>query len=214
MPPTKPQIHSLFATPLCVHFLPVAVEMNAALKPVILAKLEGVPSKGQGAYAAEDFRAWGNYNAETLFTVVTDLADSMTASRTGGRVKTEWKIAARAGMRVKGERKEAAATRAGAFWAGVYFVDDGYAKSDEETLGGQVELGDPRGPLPAMVAPSLSFRLPGGLGGGQGGGGFAEVIRPQSGMILLHPGWLPRGERAYEGDGQRLVIEFELSAPL
>ena len=209
MPPTKPQIHSLFATPLCVHFLPVAVEMNAALKPLIAAKLEGAKSKGQGAYAAEDFRSWGNSHAATLFTVVTDIADSMTASRTGGRVKTDWKIAARAGMRVKGEHKAAAASRAGAFWSGVYFVDDGYAKSDDEALGGQVELGDPRGPLPAMVAPSLSFRLPGGQNGG-----FAEVIRPQSGMILLHPGWLPRGERAYEGDGQRLVIEFELSAPV
>jgi hypothetical protein len=208
MPPTKPQIHNLFATPLCVHYLPVAVEMNAALKPLIQERTRGVKSKGQGAYAAEDFRAWGNHHAETLFTVVTDLADSMTASRTGGRTKVEWKIAARAGARIKGESK-VHGTKAGTFWAGVYFVDDGYAKSDDEALGGQVELGDPRGPLPAMVAPSLSFRLPGGQNGG-----FAEVIRPQSGMLLLHPGWLPRGERAYEGEGQRLVIEFELTAPV
>jgi hypothetical protein len=103
--------------------------------------------------------------------------------------------------------------RPGAFWAGVYFADDGYAKSDDEALGGQCELGDPRGPLPAMVAPQLSFRMPGGLGGGQSAG-FAEIIRPQSGMILLHPGWQPRGERRYEGDGQRLVVEFELTAPV
>jgi hypothetical protein len=47
--------------------------------------------------------------------------------------------------------------------------------------------------------------------GGQSAG-FAEIIRPQSGMILLHPGWQPRGERRYEADGQRLVIEFELIA--
>jgi hypothetical protein len=208
MPPTKPQIHNLFATPLCVHYLPVAVEMNAALKPLLLEKTRDAKSSGQGAYAAEDFRAWGNTQAATLFTVVTDLADSMTASRTGGRVKTDWKITARAGARGKGEHKDAA-TRPGAFWSGVYFVDDGYAKSDDEALGGQCELGDPRGPLPGMVAPSLSFRLPGGQNGG-----FSEVIRPQSGMVLLHPGWLPRGERAYEGEGQRLVIEFELVAPL
>jgi hypothetical protein len=207
MPPTKPQIHNLFPTPLCVHYLPVAVEMNAALKPLIIERTQGVKSRGHGAYAAEDFRSWGNHHAETLFTVVTDIADSMTASRTGGRVKVDWKITARAGLRLKGEDK-AHDARAGTFWAGVYFVDDGYAKSDEDALGGQVELGDPRGPLPAMVAPSLSFRLPGQ------NGGFSEVIRPQSGMLLLHPGWLPRGERAYEGEGQRLVVEFELSAPL
>lgn len=101
------------------------------------------------------------------------------------------------------------AARPGAFWSGVYFVDDGYAKSDDEALGGQCELGDPRGPVPAMVAPGLAFRLPGGQNGG-----FSEIIRPQSGMLLLHPGWLARAERPYEGDRQRLVIEFELSAPL
>jgi len=208
MPPTKPQIHCLFPTPLCVHYLPVALEMNAALKPLILEKTQGAKSNGQGAVAAEAFRHWGNHHAGTLFTVVTDLADSMTASRHGGRVKTDWKIAARAVARGKGEGR-AMAARPGAFWAGVYFVDDGYAKSDEEALGGQCELGDPRGPVPAMVAPALAFRLPGGQNGG-----FSEVIRPQSGMILVHPGWLARAERPYQGDGQRLVIEFELTAPV
>jgi len=208
MPPTKPQIHSLFATPLCVHFVPVAVEMNAEIKPLILARTKDVPTRGQGAYVKEDFRHWGNHHAETLLAVVTDLADSMTASRSGARVKTDWKITSRAALRVKGEYQEMMA-RPGAFWSGVYFADDGYAKSDDEALGGQCELGDPRGPLPAMVSPQLSFRMPGGQSAG-----FAEIIRPQSGMILLHPGWQPRGERRYEGDGQRLVIEFELTAPV
>ena len=50
MPPTKPQIHSLFATPLCVHFVPVAVEMNAEIKPLILART-------QDAAVQEFFRA-------------------------------------------------------------------------------------------------------------------------------------------------------------
>jgi hypothetical protein len=186
MPPTKPQIHSLFPTPLCVHYLPVAVEMNNALRPLILEKAAGERATAQGTAVPEDFRLWGNHHAETLVTVVTDLADSMTASRSGGRIKTEWKITARAIARGRGEQREMAA-RTGAFWSGVYFVDDGYAKSDDDALGGQVELGDPRGPVPAMLAPGLAFRLPGGLGGG-----FSEIIRPQSGMMLLHPGWLAR----------------------
>ena len=53
---SKPQIHSLFPTPLCVHFLPVAPEMNVALRPLILARTREETSDGQGAYAAEDFR--------------------------------------------------------------------------------------------------------------------------------------------------------------
>ena len=35
MATTKPQVRSLFATPLCVHFLPIAPEMNAELRPMI-----------------------------------------------------------------------------------------------------------------------------------------------------------------------------------
>jgi len=204
----KPQIRSLFATPLCVHFLHVATETTTSLRPMLLERTKEAVSRGQGAYARDDFRLWGKHHAETLLSVVTDIADSLTASRSGGRVKTEWRIAARAALRVKGEYQEMMA-RPGAFWSGVYFADDGYGKSDDEALGGQCELGDPRGPLAAMVSPQLSFRMPGGQSAG-----FAEIIRPQSGMILLHPGWLPRGERRYEGEGQRLVIEFELSAPI
>ena len=48
---SKPQIHSLFPTPLCVHFLPVAPEMNVALRPLILARTREETSDGQGAYA-------------------------------------------------------------------------------------------------------------------------------------------------------------------
>ena len=92
--------------------------------------------------------------------------------------------------------------------AGIYFVDDGYAKSDDEALCGEVELADPRGPLPAMVAPQFGFRIPGGVTAGQ-----VETIRPQTGMILLHPSWQPRGERRFEGAGPRVAIEFDLLAP-
>jgi hypothetical protein len=208
MTTSKPQIRSLFATPLCVHFVPIANDVNTDLRPLILTKVEGeLPKRGQGTYIREDFKEWGNHHAGTLSTVVSDLADSLTASRAGGRVKTEWKIAARACVRIKGEYQEMTA-RPGSFWSGIYFVDDGYANSDDETLGGQVELGDPRGSLPAMAAPQLSFRMPGGQSAG-----YSEIVRPQTGMILLHPSWLPRGQRRYDGDGQRITVEFNLAVP-
>jgi hypothetical protein len=69
-------------------------------------------------------------------------------------------------------------------------------------------LTDPRGALPAMVAPGLAYRVPGGLAAGA-----SETIRPQSGMIVLHPSWQPRGERRYDGPAQRLAIEFDLIQP-
>jgi hypothetical protein len=118
-----------------------------------------------------------------------------------------WKITATAAIRQKGEYQERNA-RPGAFWSGVYYVDDGYQKSDDEALGGECELADPRGVLPAMIAPQLGFRVPNGLTAGQ-----VEAIRPQSGMIILHPSWQPRGERRFDGAGQRVTIEFDLALP-
>lgn len=206
----KPQIRSTFATPVCVHFLPVATEANAELRPVVLDKMQanGTTSpRGQGWRSAADFETWGGLHAETLFRVLRELADSLTATRGGGRVNLEWKIAACACVRQKGDYLDIAA-RPGAFWAGVYFIDDGYAKSDDEALGGECELVDPRGALPAMIAPQLAFRIPGGLTAG-----MSEIIRPQTGMILLYPGWMARGERRHDGAGQRMTVEFELLPP-
>ncbi|MBV9990592.1 MAG: hypothetical protein JOZ72_04795 [Alphaproteobacteria bacterium] len=208
MPTPKPQTRSLFATPVCVHFLPVAAEVNADLRPLILDKAQAQSgARGQGWRSGGDFESWGGAHLQTLFRVLRDLANSLTATRSGGRLTLDWSIAACAAMRQKGDYQDMAA-RPGAFWSGIYYVDDGYQKSDDEALGGECELADPRGPLPAMVAPGLAYRMPGGLAAGQ-----SEIIRPQSGMILLHPSWQPRGERRYDGPAQRLTIEFDLSAP-
>jgi hypothetical protein len=32
-------------------------------------------------------------------------------------------------------------------------------------------------------------------------------------MIVLHPSWQPRGERRFNGEGQRIMIEFDLVPP-
>ena len=200
----KPQIRSLFATPVSIHYLPVAQDVNAALRPLIVERA-APGTRGQGWRSEPDFANWTGDAAQTLFRVVRDMADGLTTTRTGGRVVLDWKIEACACLRQKGEYRESAA-RPGAVWSGVYYVDDGYAKSDDESLGGECELTDPRGPLPAMVAPQFAFRIPGGLTAGQ-----TEIIRPQTGMIVLHPSWLARGERRYDGEHQRVAIEFDMT---
>ncbi len=206
----KPQIRSLFATPVCVHFLPIAPEVNAELRPLVLQKMQDggtVSPRGQGWRSAPDFESWGGGHAQTLFRVLRELADSVTATRGGGRVSLDWAITAAATVRQKGDYLDLAA-RPGAMWSGVYYVDDGYAKSDDEALGGECELADPRGALPAMMAPQFAFRIPGGVTAGQ-----SELIRPATGMILLFPSWQPRGERRFDGAGQRVAIEFDLLPP-
>jgi hypothetical protein len=205
----KPQVKSTFATPSCIHFLPVANEVNVDLRALITQRFSaaGGVSQEQGWSSEKDIESWGGNAGQTLFRVLRELADSMTATRAGGRISLDWKIAASGHVRQRGEHRTLSASP-GAFWSGVYFVDDGYNKSDDPALGGEVELADPRGALPAMVAPQLAFRIPGG-----GSAGQTETIRPSSGMIVLHPSWQPRGERRYSGDGQRVTIEFDLLPP-
>ena len=204
----KPQIRSMFPTPVCVHFLPVAQEVNAELRPLILEKMAASPNmaeqRGQGWRSAPDFQEWGGAPVQTLFRVLRELADGVTALRSGARANLEWKIETAAVVRQKNDFAQILA-RPGAMWSGIYFVDDGYAKSDDEALGGELELADPRGPLPAMIAPQYGFRIPGGVSAGQ-----TETIRPATGMIILHPSWQPRGERRFEGAGQRVAVEFDL----
>jgi Putative 2OG-Fe(II) oxygenase len=206
MAASKPQIRSLFATPVAIHFLPVAQDANATLRPLI-AERAGPSLRGQGWRSDGGASDWLGEAGQTLFRVVRDLADSATSTRSGGRVTLDWRIEACACLRHKGDYREAQA-RPGAVWSGVYYVDDGYAKSDDAALGGECELFDPRGPLPAMVAPQYAFRIPGGLTAGE-----SELIRPQSGMILLHPSWLARGERQHGGDNGRVTVEFDLLVP-
>jgi hypothetical protein len=205
----KPQIKSTFATPLCTHFLAVANEVNVDLRILATQRFAVATdiAGGEGWSSDYDFESWGGNGAQTLFRVLRELADGLTATRAGGRVTLEWKIAARVTVRQKGDYG-AFAARPGAFWSGVYFVDDGYNKSDDAALGGDVELTDPRGVLPAMIAPQYAFRIPGG-----GTAGNTEIIRPSSGMILMHPSWQPRGERRYDGEGQRITVEFDLTPP-
>jgi hypothetical protein len=210
MATAKPQIRSAFPTPICIHYLPVAMEVNAELRPLVLERMQaggGNPENGMGWHSQDDFESWGGLGAQTLFRMLKELADAMTGTRAGGRVTLEWNIAASAEVRPKAEGV-AARTRPGAFWAGVYFVDDGYGKSDDEALGGECEVKDPRGSLPPDLPPHLGFRIPGGATTG-----MSELIRPKSGMILMHPGWVARGERPFTSAGPRVVVEFELSLP-
>src|SRR5258708_752594 len=205
----NPQIRNLFATPVCIHFLPIANEANAELRPLILEKVNsnGGVVRGQGWRSSPDFESWGGPHRDTLMRGVREVADSVTATRAGGRITLDWKVTSVAAVRQQGDYQESA-PRPGAFWSGVYYVDDGYQKSDDAALGGDCELQDPRGPLPAMVAPNLAFRIQGGLTAGQW-----ETIRPKSGMIILHPSWVVRGESRYDGQGQRVAIEFDLGVP-
>ena len=83
----KPQIRSLFATPLSIHFLPVAQDVNAQLRPLIVERAGTTGGQaGQGWRSDADVASWAGEPVQTLFRVLRDMADGLTATRSGGRV--------------------------------------------------------------------------------------------------------------------------------
>src|SRR3974390_3139403 len=97
----KPQIRAMFATPVCVHFLPVAQEVNVELRPLVIDRMNaagGANPQGQGWSSEGDFESWGGVPAQTLYRMLRELADNLTSTRNGGRVTLEWTINASASV--------------------------------------------------------------------------------------------------------------------
>ena len=94
---------------------------------------------------------------------------------------------------------------AGAYWSGVYWIDDGDADGDP-AVGGLLELADPRGILPTMVAPHLRCAIE--ACAGEGGG---QSVTPRAGTMVLFPAWLIHGVTPYAGRRPRISVAFNLS---
>ncbi len=93
----------------------------------------------------------------------------------------------------------------GAFWSGVYYVDDGGIDADP-SLGGELEFMDPRGPLPLMLAPHLGY-----VGSSDRSNTSIQALRPKPGRLVMFPAWLMHQVRAYHGTAERISVAFNLT---
>ena len=202
------EVRSYFATPVVIATLPDAETLNAELEQVILERErqdEGVQHSNLGGWQSSwDFEEWGGPPARRLLDAARGLATRLTCDRAGKPVRIVWKTNAWANVNRKGHGNEFH-THPGAFWSGVYYVDDG-GIGEDPSLGGEFEMQDPRGVAPAMYAPLLAFNVPGGHSAGA-----SELISPRSGQMVLFPSWLLHAVRPYLGDRQRISIAFNFS---
>lgn len=202
------QIAALFPTPVAVLRLPDAAALNAVLAPRILAR-EGAVASVQhsnlgGWQSPADFAAWGGPEGAVVLDAARRIAGQMTARRDGDPNLPRWRTNAWANINRNGQGNEFH-THPGAFWSASYYVSDGGCGADPG-LGGGFEMQDPRGVAPAMLAPQLCFRTPGGQSVGA-----SETLQPVAGMLVVFPSWLSHAVRPYRGGGVRISIAVNLT---
>jgi len=213
---TIPEIVPLFATPLVILDVPDAPALNAELRQIIQQREKSHPSAQKsnlgGWQSSWDMDRWGGVGAVKLLAFARNLANRVTTKPDGaggegpypGLFAVTWIGNMWANINRTGHGNEFH-SHPGAYWSGVYYVDDGGIDADP-ALGGELEFMDPRGPLPAMAAPHLGFAMPGGLSAGA-----TERVRPRSGRLVLFPAWMMHQVRPYRGTAQRISIAFNLT---
>lgn len=201
-------VQSLFATPMAVLMVADAQRLNAELSAAILGRAKAQPtvvaSNLGGWQSSWDFADWSGEPGRRILDLAKAVANRLTANRQGRQVNVPWKVNAWANVNRRGDANEFH-THPGAFWSGVYYVDDGGIAADP-SLGGEFEVQDPRGVLPAMYAPALTVNVPGGQTIGA-----SELLRPKAGMMTLFPSWVSHQVRPYRGDRVRISVAFNLS---
>ncbi len=195
----------LFATPVAAVATPDSAARNAELRAVILARRASAPSmrasNAGGWHSERDLLVWGGPRAAEVMDMARAVANHLTRDREGGMVRPEWIATAWANVNGPGD-SNFCHYHPGAFWSGTYYVDDGGA-ADDPALGGGFEMLDPRGPAPAMLAPTLAYA--GGLSAG-----MTETIAPRPGLLFVFPSWLQHQVRPYRGTAERISIAFNL----
>jgi uncharacterized protein (TIGR02466 family) len=206
-----PQAAALFDTPVIVDQMPNAAAVNAELRRVIeeeRARSEGLDISNVGGWHSDTHMLrWGGEPAMRLLERIMAAVDAFTVDiRATGTPRYKWFPEMWANVSPPGASNQYH-THAGAFWSAVYYVDDGYGGSEDDSLGGELVLLDPRMPMIRMNTPDLRFRRP-----GQKPDDHEKWFRPASGLIVIFPAWLSHAVRTYRGTGTRISIAVNLSA--
>lgn len=202
------QVGQFFATPVAAVMLPDAEARNTELKQRIFAEREReasiTASNLGGWHSGRPIEQWGGPRIDEIIVAAKQAAAQITFDREGRPAHLDWAVRAWANVNEYGHAN-AFHYHPGAYWSGTYYVDDG-GRLDDESLGGEFEIMDPRGPGVAMYAPSLVF-----ADGGQNTGGTTVQFNPCPGLLVLFPAWLQHQVRPYLGPTQRISIAFNLS---
>lgn len=209
-------VRPIFSTPLVVFTVPDHERINPELRRAILDREASSPAYTDlevvGWSSPHDLSMleWAGQPLKTLFEPVIQIATQMTeyserARDFSGR-RPDWQVVEIWSNVQRKGGSNAVHAHPGSFWSGVYYVDVGDVSEDGK-LGGELQLFDPRGCLPKMLAPHLRFGMP----ELHDAGGVIHLT-PSAGQCVMFPGWLFHAVRTYMGDAPRISVAFNLDS--
>jgi len=191
----------LFATPLLEHVWADASELNAQLSECILdherrhpgTELTNVGVWHSAAGRLEFCGVAGRRLMQHMSEMVEEATHRLYAQFGASARPLEWILSAWANINRKGDFNQMH-THPGATWSGVYYVDHGETHPAAE--GTVIHLFDPCASRANIFFPELSCR--------------AVTFRPQPGLMILFPGYVPHAVLPHRGERARISIAFNV----
>lgn len=203
----------LFSTPFVIDQLQSEAGI-AALRQAIEAEHgrdgQGVSISNIGGWHSNtQMIDWGGEAARALAYKAMQMADALTIDAKSPKAsRFGWVPEMWANVSTKGNANQYH-FHPGSYWSAVAYIDDGYNGEGEASLGGELQLLDPRMPMVRMTAPDLRILEEGGTPQ------MNEIaVRPRTGMIVMFPSWLQHAVRPFYGEGTRISIAINLVAAM
>jgi uncharacterized protein (TIGR02466 family) len=189
-----------YTTPIFAKQMRGSKRVNESLRTQVLLREVEVESLSKsnvgGWHSPADFFSWPGSESTQLLDWICESVQTMTAymaqqSFAGTQIEVSgWANVSRRG------HYHRAHIHPGHDWSGVYYVDPG-ERTPQFPDSGIIEFADPRAGVTVRETP---------------GAPFSGVVhfQPEPGLLLLFPSWLSHAVNAYQGDGERISISFNV----
>lgn len=202
----------LFETTMLTAQMPDAGNLNAQLRQTVLDRMAsnaGVDHSNVGGWQSAPDMLSGRWGGESAVQVAqfalgacnrysTDLKPTATP-------RFEWTADMWANVNRDGASNNWH-VHPQAFWSAVYYVDDGYADSEDSALGGEIVFQDPRFPMNRMFSSEL---VP--LASSGHPQHWFSTVRPRAGMLIAFPSWLFHKVQPYLGTDTRVSLALNMT---
>ncbi len=191
----------LFATPILSHKWADAAALNAPLRAAILShqgRHSGTALTNVGGWHSEPGTLEfcgdaGRHLLRHMDAMVKEATLRLYAEFSRPPKPASWTLSAWANVNRRGDFNQMH-THPGATWSGVYFVDHGESRPDAE--GTALRLSDPNPARTNIFFPELSA---------------SDVLfRPEPGLMVLFPSYVPHAVLPHRGEGPRISIAFNV----